>query len=372
MRNLGSPQRKFMLRFFVFWFAFSLTCWMGNGGLLRPSIIKAKVIQEENALDKRTDVLHKANPRIQIQAVSEVQQWYSDILMAEPGIVGTGTGVSKDGRPAIFIFAESYELARAALLPASIETIPVIVKVTGKITALKSPRSKKEREKLDPTARFPRPIPIGISTGHPNITAGTIGCRVTDGTNVYALSNNHIYADENRAWIGSNVLQPGPFDGGVDPDDAIGTLYDFEPIDFSPWANNTIDAALVLSSTAYLGNATPAKGYGIPKIVTVEAAIGQRVMKYGRTTSRTKGRIWAINATVNVIYDSGIARFVNQIIITPGRFSGGGDSGSLIVAYKGKDARKPIGLLFAGSETVTVANPILSVLNRFGVTIDGE
>jgi len=34
-----------------------------------------------------------------------------------------------------------------------------------------------------------RPVPIGVSTGHPDITAGTIGARVTDGVNVYALSN---------------------------------------------------------------------------------------------------------------------------------------------------------------------------------------
>ena len=82
--------------------------------------------------------------------------------------------------------------------------------------------------------------------------------------------------------------------------------------------------------------------------------------------------VWAINATVNVGYDSGVARFVNQIIITPGNFSAGGDSGSLIVVEKGKDARKPVGLLFAGSTSITVANPIGAVLSRFGVTVDGE
>jgi len=61
----------------------------------------------------------------------------------------------------------------------------------------------------------PRPAPIGVSTGHPRVTAGTIGCRVKDSSGrVYALSNNHVYAWENKASAGDNVLQPGAYDGG--------------------------------------------------------------------------------------------------------------------------------------------------------------
>ena len=101
-----------------------------------------------------------------------------------------------------------------------------------------------------------------------------------------------------------------------------------------------------------------------------------RVKKYGRTTKETKGRISAINAIVNVGYSTGVARFVGQIIIEPGEFSAGGDSGSLIVVDgKGKnkaDDRRPVGLLFAGSSFVTVANPIKEILNAFQISVDGE
>ncbi len=98
-----------------------------------------------------------------------------------------------------------------------------------------------------------------------------------------------------------------------------------------------------------------------------------RVMKYGRTTGQTKGRIDAINVTVDVNYGSpGVARFVEQIFITPGGFSAGGDSGSLVVGQRRSDERKPVGLLFAGSIFGTIANPIDAVLSRFSVTIDGE
>jgi hypothetical protein len=214
----------------------------------------------------------------------------------------------------------------------------------------------------------PRPAPIGVSTGHPNITAGTIGCRVKKGGNVYALSNNHVYADENNASIGDNVLQPGTFDGGEDPRDAIGTLYDFEPIVFHPRAKNKIDAAIALTSTDMVGNATPAGGYGTPSSTTATAYVGLEVRKYGRTTGQRDGVITGINATVRVGYDSGTARFINQIIIEPGNFSAGGDSGSVIVTQGGNN---PVGLLFAGSSTITVANPIDAVLDAFGVSIDG-
>ncbi len=193
--------------------------------------------------------------------------------------------------------------------------------------------------------------------------------------NVYALSNNHVYAYENYATIGDPVLQPGSYDGGAYPGDKIGTLFDFEPIDFF-FAPNIVDAAIALSSTADLGNATPSGGYGLPKKDTISASINLKVKKYGRTTGLTKGRITGINAIVNVGYSSGVAIFVNQIIIEPGGFSAGGDSGSLIVGdgknKRDSNDRKPVGLLFAGSAFVTIANPIDAVLDRFGVTIDGE
>ena len=369
MKNHSSRYSKYALGLFVFIFTLSLVHWIGNSGFLRPGVGEAKVTQESPAFGEEPVVFDRANPAI--RAVMAVQQRHTDVLMAEPGIVGTATGLSKDGKPAILVFAKSFESAKAAVIPARIEGVPVIVKITGEIKALKGPPSGKgKKEKVDPTKEFPRPVPIGVSTGHPSITAGTIGCRVTDGINVYALSNNHVYADENRASIGDSVLQPGPYDGDVDPKDAIGTLFDFEPIVFSTSANNTIDAAIALSSTHLLGNATPSDGYGTPKSTTVEAAINQSVMKYGRTTSQTKGKVYAVNATVNVVYDSGTASFVNQIIITPASFSAGGDSGSLVVVQKGKDAGKPIGLLFAGSQFITVANPIGDVLSTFDVTVD--
>ena len=225
---------------------------------------------------------------------------------------------------------------------------------------------------LDPTARFERPVPIGVSTGHPAITAGTIGCRVKDlAGKVYALSNNHVYADCNDAVVGDNVLQPGAYDGGEEETDAIGTLYAFERIEFGPRGSNTIDAAIALTSDDYLGTGTPSDGYGIPNSsITAVDTPGLLVQKYGRTTGHTHGTVTGVNGTFRVHYSSGFAIFVDQIVIEGiggSEFSAGGDSGSLIVTEEGKN---PIGLLFAGGGGQTIANPIDAVLSAFGVTID--
>jgi hypothetical protein len=220
-------------------------------------------------------------------------------------------------------------------------------------------------------------VPTGVSTGHPAITAGTIAARVTDGINVYALSNNHVYADENQAALGDEMIQPGTYDGGSAPADTIGTLSDYEPIVFTTSANNTLDAAIALSSLGELGNSTPPEGYGTPKSETVAASLNQQVQKFGRTTSlTTDGTITGINATINIGYGTGTARFVDQIIVETRkpRFIQGGDSGSLLVIQGGADDRKPVGLLYAGTSTgkMAIANHIDAVLSRFSVTIDGE
>lgn len=228
-----------------------------------------------------------------------------------------------------------------------------------------------------------RPTPIGVSTGNENeCSAGTIACRVKDAKgNVYALSNNHVYARTNQAKIGETILQPGLFDTDYTlmySDQVIGLLSDYVPLDFRWRGNNTIDAAIAISSTEDLGTSTPSDGYGTPKSVPVAAYVDQPVQKYGRTTLLTTGYVSGIDATVAVTYDNRTANFTGQIIVNGEAFIDAGDSGSLLVTYDpdqpNQGGRDPVGLLFAGNEdgSVAIANPIQPVLDAFGVTIDGE
>ena len=113
---------------------------------------------------------------------------------------------------------------------------------------------------------------------------------------------------------------------------------------------------------------------------TVAASINQAVKKSGRTTGLTRSTISGLNATVSVAYDNECAggaaftkTFTGQIIISnrASKFLAGGDSGSLMVEDVTTNPRA-VGLLFAGSSTLAVANPIGEVLSFLGATMVGQ
>ena len=311
---------------------------------------------------------------LSLSAAMATQDLYTPDLLAIDGVVGTALGFGANRVPAVLVYT-----ARPGVLgvPAMLDDTPVRIEVTGEFWALgDGPRAEEADNPVDRRGRFPRPVPIGVSGGQPDVTAGTIGARVSDGKRTFALSNNHVFANRNDANRGDDILQPGRVDGGTDPANSIGTLHDFERLRFCAaltCPDNRIDAAIALTTSGNLGTGTPADGYGEPRTGTTSATLGQTVQKYGRTTGLTTGMVSGINATINVNYNKGTVRFVDQILISDGRFSQGGDSGSLVVTQSsGRNDRRPVGLLFAGSNTHTIANPIDFVLERFEVQIDGS
>jgi hypothetical protein len=301
-----------------------------------------------------------------LEVALAAQQVFTDDWLDLDEVVGTAIGVDGSGHAVLKVYLS--EPNTSLTFPRYMAGVEIVTEVTGPFTALPAVAE-------DPTTSYPRPVPIGVSGGHPNVTAGTIGARVTDGERVFALSNNHVFAANNGGREGDNLLQPGVADGGRDPDDAFGTLYDFEPLSFcrvGMCAMNRIDAAVALTTAEDLGSETPEGGYGSPRPWTVEPELGMTVQKYGRTTGHTVGEISGIHAILDVNYRTGTARFEEQIVITGQGFSAGGDSGSLVVS-KGVllGDRRPVGLLFAGSGNSTIANPIDFVLERFSVGVDG-
>jgi hypothetical protein len=298
-----------------------------------------------------------------------VQEKNTDSLLARGKVVGTAVGEDQSGQPVIDVFTTQTGVSA----PRSLGGVPVDVEVTGPISA----KARPSASSISTTSRFTRPVPIGISTGNAGeCSAGTIGARVKDSSGqVYALSNNHVYALENEAPIGSEVLQPGLYDTGCSYSSAnvIGTLSRYVPIVFSDAANNVVDAAVASTTTAMLGNSTPSNGYGTPSSTAGTASVGQAVQKYGRTTSLTTGQVTDVNATLEIGYSSGTARFINQVVVQSKKpFLKAGDSGSLLVSNN--SSRNPVGLIFAGDSSgkYAIANPIGAVLSQLGVTIDGS
>ncbi len=356
------------------------------GGSLPMKIVTGEVEQAPRwGADAPAYRRQVADPE-RLQAAIDAQERHTDALMRDSGARGTAVGWNQNDEPVVKVYVDSS--SSEAGIPETLDGIPVVVEYTGKLYALniscaeretgscsETPQLRATAAEPGSTERHPRPVPIGVSAGHTGVTAGTIGCRVNAGCHTYALSNAHVFADVNNGMLGDNILQPGVYDGGINPDDRIANLFSSVPIVMSETASNTVDAAIAGTSTAYVQRSTPSDGYGTPRYNTLNPTMNLNVMKYGRTTQMTYGYIDALNATVLVEYDGSNARFVGQIIIKGdggSDFSLPGDSGALVVASGGPHERRPVGLLFAAGGGIAAANPIGDVLAELGVTIDGE
>ncbi|MFN8598329.1 MAG: hypothetical protein U0559_19365 [Anaerolineae bacterium] len=322
-----------------------------------------------------------------LTAVQTIKRQTEAMLMSLTNVVATGVGYKIAGdqptdEPSVIVSVvkklPAAQLAESAMVPKTINGIKTDVIETGKIVALQ----------IDPKLKM-RPARPGISLGHYQITAGTFGCLVQKNGQVFMLSNNHVLANSNAAQLGDAIYQPGPYDGGTSADQ-IGTLEQFIPIGFpgdttppggcSPLAslmkflnpqapqpqinepgNNTVDCAIARPTTSDL--VTPdIVNIGIP-IGAGTATLGTALQKMGRTTGYTTGTITQIDVTVSVDYGGKIATYKNQLMA--GAMSAGGDSGSAVLDMQ----KRVVGLLFAGSDTTTIMNPIQLVLDALQVQL---
>lgn len=231
--------------------------------------------------------------------------------------------------------------------------IPVTVTVAGEFQSVR-PIPHISRQKI-------RPARGGVSIGHYRITAGTFGCLVKDNAGLeYILSNNHVLANSNNARQGDPIYQPGPYDGGT-PNDEIARLWAWKTLD--PNGVNYVDAALARPINAQYVSPDILQIGRVRGVVTPTLGLG--VKKSGRTTGLTRGVITILRAYVKVYYPSlGSLVFDDQIVIQPSGFSKGGDSGSLVL----DENNRAVGLLFAGSEVFTLANPISRVMQELNIS----
>ncbi len=315
-------------------------------------------------------------------------------LLARDGVVATGVGYKVTGgrrtdTPAVICSVTRKrpiaQLAPGDLVPPMVAGVATDVIETGRIRAFQPP-----------TGRF-RPAPGGVSIGHRDITAGTLGCLVKKGGETFILSNNHVLANSNDAQVGDAILQPGPVDGGTVARDRIAILEAFVPIRFQqpepPSQCSFATAVIALlnagcraiaSRTRYrivsiqqqenLVDAAIARPLNAADVAdriheigtiagTASATLGMALKKSGRTTGLTTGAVDQIDVTVDVQYGPGqVARFTDQLLA--GAMSQGGDSGSAVL----DDRSRLVGLLFAGSDTTTIINRIEHVFTALGVT----
>lgn len=218
-----------------------------------------------------------------------------------------------------------------------------------------------------------RPVIAGISTAHHDVTAGTLGyfCRSTrqgdDPSQLCALSNNHIFANLNRAQVGDALYQAAPADGGVAADQFAAFLR-CVPLQLDGTSPNRIDGAI---GNLLAGVNASLEVCSIGKIAgTTRAVENMAIRKHGRTTGYAEGLVTdeLIDALVNMDPDNpnAVALFQNQFRIEPSpafpAIGKGGDSGSLVVK---QDTAEAVGLYFANPPTgeYGYANHIADVLH---------
>lgn len=310
-----------------------------------------------------------------LRAAMAAQARHTDELLAREGVIGTAVGIGRNGSGVVKVYLVHPGAGNVAK---TLDGVAVETEVTGEIRAIEPTATPSVSAGTDPKQHFARPVPIGVSAGNLNdlvyyrtyCTTGTLGARLRGANGqYYALSNNHVFAVENLGKIGDPIIQPGQADNGCRSTsaDQIGTLAGYVPLVFGGKATNTVDAAAAAVTSSTVDNQTPANGYGTPSSATVAASLNQAVQKYGRTTVLTHGTVTGLNATIKVRYSKGSGTFVGQIVISGtngSSFSDSGDSGSLIVTDNA--GKSPVGLLFAGSTSTTIANPIGAVLSALG------
>lgn len=323
-----------------------------------------------------------ADLRIAMQA----QEARTPELMRMDGVVGTAITADAQGRPALMVLTE--RPLGPGRLPAMLDGYAVIENVTGKIRAFKGGGGG-----VSHTAKQTAPIQLGTSGG--NVTdlangyccSGTLGALVQKGGTQYILSNSHVFAGDvvnggngRVSTLGDDISQPGLIDASCSAATAnlVADLSSLSTL-YPPAGTPNVDAAIAQVRPGMVRTDGAILEIGTLSASTLNASVGLAVKKSGRTTGLTRSSVSGLNATINVGYSDECAggsftkQFTGQILIgnKGSRFLNSGDSGSLMVEDVTTNPRA-VGLLFAGSSSIAVANPIGAVLSHFGATMVGQ
>lgn len=337
-------------------------------------------------------LLTTANPRV--LEVIDVQEAATPGLMAMEDILGTAVGLDADGQVAMIVYVNlegrSFGQAMRAV-PKVIGQVRVVAEPTDPFRALAGKPGGGGG--VSHTSKQAPPIQLGTSGGwrydlaNGYCCGGTLGSLIQINDVQHILSNYHVLeadiVDGGNGRVATTddpVTQPGLIDVSCNAANAqdVATL-----VKRSSLPGSNVDAAVARVMPGMVRADGAILEIGTISAETAPAFINQTVKKSGRTTGLTRSTISGLNATVSVAYDNECAggaaftkTYTGQIVIKNSlprgkKFIAGGDSGSLMVEDVTISPRA-VGLLFAGSSTSAIANPIDEVLGFFGATMVGN
>src|SRR5437763_6840140 len=323
-----------------------------------------------------------------VRAVMAVQREVTANWMRQPEVLGTAVGVDAAGNTALVVYVDrdsvrAGEVSRS--LPQQVRDVGVQIELTDRFRSMAKPGGGTSH-----TAKQTPPIQLGTSGGWSKDLAngyccgGTLGSLVNIGGSQYILSNYHVFESDivpggnnTVATTGDPIIQPGLIDVNCNASGAqtVATL-----VKKSSLPNSNVDCSVGQVVSGQVRSDGAILEIGTISSSTVGASLNQAVKKSGRTTGLTHSTISGLNATISVTYDNECAggtaftkTFTGQIVISNrgSRFLNSGDSGSLMVEDVVTNPRA-VGLLFAGSSTSAIANPIGQVLSFLGATMVGN
>jgi hypothetical protein len=325
-----------------------------------------------------------------VRAVMAVQQEVTADWMRQAEVLGTAVGLDAAGNTSLVVYVDqdaknAGQVIRS--LPQNHRGVNVQIELTEKFRAMAKPGGGGGTSH---TAKQTPPIQLGTSGGWGKDLAngfccgGTLGSLVNIGGVQHILSNYHVFeadivagGNNTTAQTGDAIIQPGLIDINctVANSQTVATL-----VKKSSLPNSNVDCSVAKVVSGQVRSDGAILEIGTISSSTVNAALNQAVKKSGRTTGLTRSTISGLNATISVAYDNECAggaaftkTYSGQIVIANNgsRFLNSGDSGSLMVEDVATNPRA-VGLLFAGSSSTAIANPIRQVLSFLNATMVGN
>lgn len=327
---------------------------------------------------KKMDLVREARKEVELKHYRNVEGVF----------IGYKVKRGKRTKTLAVLVCVSKKIAESQLLPQDI--VPKTVNVSGR--PVKTDIIQTGKFKALTLIDDGRPVRPGYSVGHPDVTAGTLGFFAKRNGKKCLVTNAHVGANTNKGKLGDSIWYPGPYDGGTEKN-TIGHLVVTIPIEMM--ASNCPIARAVVNIFNSLAKLFKRKSRLLPPVRQVanhvdgcadelmpeieidevipyigkptgivEAELGMKVQKTGRTSEYTKGEVTGVEGTVQVSYgEHGIAVFEDQIMSDI--LSEGGDSGSAVL-----HGTNLVGLLFAGGEGSTIMNRMQTVFDELEITLD--
>ena len=298
---------------------------------------------------------------ITVEALKSYVRRIAPHFLDRPNVTSVGIGYKQvGGKPTKQLsiqFTVGKKAAPEALEALGTERLPEMLVVDG----IEVPTDVLERDyevhlRAQVAARKPDrkkrldPISPGVSIAHIEVTAGTAGAVVYDARTgaPYVLSNWHVLQGE-TGKVGDPISQPGSFDDNRVEQNLCGHLVRSHLGAAGDCAIATIEGRQLVAEIL---------DFKVAVDQIAEPALGDKVMKSGRTTAVTHGVVARVHVTTRIDYGGAVgSQDIGGFEIQPdpdnldrdGEISMGGDSGAAwMKVERGKPTSTMLGLHFAG------------------------